>query len=181
MASKPAGTHQASPTFNMGCFGVILSDHLPLTQVKAVCTTFEAAHAQRTRLDLGTFIVVLHSNPTKHLNTDMMLAVATEAFTEIANHHSSTVLFGTVHTIISTQLMDGAPLITVENILGDVAQSINRVGEIREWYIKKHFKKQKPRALNCCPLILPYTADLKQTPRAALACRGQDPRPGFPG
>ncbi|KAE9366062.1 hypothetical protein N431DRAFT_517107 [Stipitochalara longipes BDJ] len=87
---------------------------------------------------MTNFVSALQCRPFEHLkNMNSMLASTSQLYTEIANHYSSTTLLGAVHIVIATQLVNGAPLVVVENIFGDAAQSIKRVAEIREWYIKK--------------------------------------------
>ena len=121
------------------------------------------------RLDLATFLVPLQRNPTRYLNPDAMLSVAARAFTEIAKYHSSTLLSGRVHSVISTQFVDGAPLTTIENIFIDAAQSINRVTEIRDWYINKVSQEAEASGFQLSPSHLTL---YRESPANASASTG---------
>ncbi|KAN0090294.1 hypothetical protein V8E51_018873 [Hyaloscypha variabilis] len=101
--------------------------------------TFDAARAYRLKseLDVLTKVLVEHTRTMKN-SMDRVQAIKLVPSVDITRQYSNEKLGGTLYTIISTQLVDGAPLATIENIATWEAASKHRLSEIKEWYIKRY-------------------------------------------
>ncbi|KAH8784594.1 hypothetical protein BGZ57DRAFT_972369 [Hyaloscypha finlandica] len=119
----------------------------PMGEVEGVYSRIELAQIKRLELaeaDLRAGVQVDLSDIEPLVSTNRLSSPDLKAKRiGLQTLYSNKAFSGSVHTVISTQIMNGIPFVTIEGMYENSEDAQNRKNEIRDWYIENVSKEAK--------------------------------------
>jgi hypothetical protein len=118
-----------------------------MSEVEGVYSRIELAQLKRLKLaeaDLRAGVQVDFNNIELPVSINRLsLPDSKEKIIRLQTFYSDKVLSGSVHTLISTQIVDGTPFATIEGMYENFEDVQNRQNKIRDWYTENVSKEAK--------------------------------------
>ena len=117
-----------------------------MSEVEGVYSRIELAQLKRLKLaeaDLRVGVQVDFNDIELPVSNRLFLPDLKEKRIGLQTLYSNKVLSGSVHTVISTQIVDGTPIATIEGVYENFEDAQNRQNEIRDWYFENVSKEAK--------------------------------------
>jgi hypothetical protein len=118
-----------------------------MSEVEGVYSRIELAQLKCLKLaeaDLRAGVQVDFNNIELPVSINRLsLPDLKEKIIRLQTFYSDKVLSGSVHTLISTQIVDGTPFATIEGMYENFEDAQNRQNKIRDWYTENVSKEAK--------------------------------------